>query len=117
MRKYFATVLLLAVGGVAHAGYDVHISRKANWVDDKGPRIERSEFLQYMRTDPDIRRDLENTEDDFLVSIRGQTFPLWFNPRMGELYTKDPSPAAIEKLKQIAKALNARVQGDEGENF
>jgi hypothetical protein len=117
MKDYLACGMMLLLGGVAHAGYDVHITRKQNWSDDKGPRIERKEWDRYWHHHADVRRDLQNTEDDFIVSIASETFPLWFNPRIGELFTKDPSPEAVEKMKQIAKALKAQAQGDEGENL
>lgn len=50
-----------------------------------------------------------------MVSVPGESFPLWYNPEPGELYTKNPSDEAITKLHEISHALDAKVQGDDGE--
>ena len=108
---------LVLLSGVALAGYDAHITRKANWFDDAGPRIAFKEWLKYVHTDAQVKRDPLNSKNDFMVTLPGESFPLWFNPDLGEVYTKDPSPKALAKLIEIAKKLRARVQGDDGEFY
>ena len=52
-----------------------------------------------------------------MVSIPGESFPLWYRSDIGELFTKNPTDRAITKLEEIARSLNARVQGDDGEFY
>ena len=98
-------------------GYDLHITRKEFWADEYGQTISKSEWDQYVVSDPDIVQDTNNTEDDYLVTDSGEVWPIWWRPDLKEIYTKNPSEAAIRKLKQIAEKLNAQVQGDDGELY
>ncbi len=116
MRVIIGLCLVL-LSGLALAGYDAHITRKALWSDNVGPRISFVEWLDYVRSDPQVKRDPLNTENDFMVTLPGESFPLWFNPDGGEVYTKDPSDKALKKLIEIAKKMHARVQGDDGEFY
>ena len=116
MRVIIAACCLL-VSGTALAGYDVHITRKAIWSENRGPRITFAEWRTYVRTDPQVKPDLNNLENDFIVSLPQESFPLWFDPDNGEVLTKDPSKNAFAKLIAIAKQLHARVQGDDLEFY
>ncbi|MCQ2032291.1 hypothetical protein [Stutzerimonas zhaodongensis] len=71
----------------------------------------------YVKTDSQIQRDDENSTDDFLVSQELEQFPIWYNPELCEIYTKNPSENAINKLIKISEVLGARVQGDDGESY
>jgi hypothetical protein len=64
-----------------------------------------------------VKSDPLNTKNDFIVSLPGESFPLWFEPDLGELRMKDPSDKELLKLIEIAKKLHARVQGDDGEFY
>ncbi len=110
-------VFLLTLSTVAFAGYDLHITRKVFWADDAGPNITFEEWQEHLKTDPQIVRDTANGPQDFWVSIGRESFPLWYRPELGELYTKNPSDAAIKKLEDIAHTLDAKVQGDDGEFY
>lgn len=101
----------------AFAGYDIHVTRKPFWADETGAVITTAEWLAYVGSDPEIVQDAANTTDDFIVSISGESFPLWYNPQLGEVFTKNPSDNAINKLKEIARSLRAEVQGDDGERY
>ena len=116
MRTLLGVGLVL-LSGVALAGYDAHLTRKTNWFDAVGPRISFADWLSYVRRDPQVKRDPLNTRNDFIVTLPGESFPIWFNPDLGEVYTKDPSDLALAKLIDIAKGLHARVQGDDGEFY
>ena len=59
----------------------------------------------------------ENTEHDFLF-VRGPIkAPLWWNPDLGEIYTKNPEDETIEKMVEIAGHLHAHVLGDDDEEY
>lgn len=72
------SVLLLGISTFAFAGYDLHISRKVFWADELGPEITLKEWQEHLRIDP----------QDFMVSIAGESFPLWYRSDIGELFTK-----------------------------
>ena len=38
-------------------GYDVHITRKGNWFDESGPKIDIDEWKALVLSDPDMRLD------------------------------------------------------------
>ena len=116
MRLSTAALLSL-LSTVAHAGYDAHITRKAQWSSESGPRITFQEWQAYVLADAQVRPDPLNTKNDFVVQLPGESFPLWFDPDLGELCMKDPSDHALQKLIDIARRLHARVQGDDGEFY
>ena len=116
MRHALFAVLALS-SGLAHAGYDLHITRKVHWADSNGPAISLAEWQEYAKHDRQVARDPANSEFDFVVSLSGESFPIWLDPKLGELVTKDPSQRAVVKLIDIARALRARVQGDDGELY
>lgn len=115
--RTFISILLLGISSCALAGYDLHISRKQFWADESGPEITFEEWQAHLKTDPEVTRDAANGPQDFLVTLPGETFALWYRPELGELYTKNPSDKAIAKLQKIARALKASVQGDDGELY
>jgi hypothetical protein len=41
----------------------------------------------------------------------------WLNWRDGNVYSKSPDEPIMDKMVAIAKALNAKVQGDDGEVY
>ena len=98
-------------------GWELHITKKEYWADEDGPSISKSEWVKYVQSDPQIVQDSANTEDDYLFKIDTEEWPLWWNPDLGEIYTKNPNDSAIIKFKSIAKSLDAQVQDDEGELY
>ncbi|MDR7269863.1 hypothetical protein J2X20_002492 [Pelomonas saccharophila] len=98
-------------------GYELHVTRKEFWADDEGPEISLEEWAAYVKTDPAITLDRENPGDENYIFQFGQSsWPLWWHKR-GEIYTKNPEPAVIAKLVQIAAKLDARVLGDDDEIY
>jgi len=115
--KLIIAALLAMVSQLVYAGYDLHITKKDFWTDENGPCISREEWNNYVKTDNQIQHDDKNSIDDFLVSLDLEQFPIWYNPDLCEIYTKNPSENAINKLIKISEVLDARVQGDDGENY
>ena len=97
-------------------GYDFHITRRASWADE-GNDIAPEEWLQYVRSQSDLRPDTE----------RGPHFALWLGPTSqtepwldwsdGQIYTKNPSPELIDRMVAAARHFGAAVQGDDGEIY
>lgn len=118
-RKMRVIVALLAflTSSLAWAGYDVHITRKAFWADTSGLRITLAEWRAYVQSDSQVASDSANRPTDFLVTVNGATFPLLYKSDLGELHIKDPTDEVVHKLEDIARAMRARVQGDDGELY
>lgn len=110
-------------------GYDLHITRKELWFED-GPDIDDSEWRAYVASDPELRitgvaeaplpdGGALRYESPLMAEWRrrsgGET--VWFDFRDGRVVVKNPDDEIIAKMRQIAAALRARVQGDEGEFY
>ena len=112
-------------------GYDLHITRKDNWSDDDENReIPLTEWLTYIETAPDLV-----LSDAYRIKVPGsetgsQVAPgfcdwtahpsqvsSWFAYSSGCIETKNPDEDVIKRMLSIAKALGAKVQGDDGEAY
>ncbi|RZF50507.1 hypothetical protein EXE30_12805 [Acinetobacter halotolerans] len=115
MIKLISLVLLI-ISPASYAGYNVYITKKEFYLNE-GKCITPVEWRSYLETDPFVIVDPHNSEQDFIVSVNEQVFPLWYSYDSCDLFTKNPSPEAINKMIEIAKMLNATVQGDELEIY
>jgi hypothetical protein len=111
--RFLVMLILGTASNAALAGYDLHITRKIHWADAGGPRISLAEWCSYAQQDKEIQHDRQNSENDFIVSAGGESFPLWYEPKLGELRTKGPSKRAVEKLRRIARHLKAKLHDGE----
>lgn len=98
-------------------GYDLHITRKEFWSDEHGPEITLEEWCEYVRRDPDVVPDPDNpAPENYVLASHPEKWPLWWH-RAGEITAKNPDDTVIAKLVDIARALNARVLGDDDEIY
>ena len=111
-------------------GYELHIVRQNNWDDEEEEsNISLEEWLQYIATDKEL--ELTNGYEDILKNWQDSlgfcewtehpqsdvgTVP-WFSFDYGSITGKYPDDYTIMKMIQIAAALNAKVQGDDGEYY
>ncbi len=105
-------------------GYDLHITRAENWCENEGHEISPSEWHDIINCDPELRLDPQNGPH-FAIWEHGSLDPAaqeehgrlrgWLNWSYGNIDTKNPDPPLLEKMIDIARLLDARVQGDEGE--
>jgi hypothetical protein len=96
-------------------GYDLHITRASHWSDNEKLEITLEEFKQIVEQDPELEAD---KEDHTFINWRKEGVEAsWLWWRDGDIFTKNPDPPTIEKMISIAKKLNARVQGDDGEIY
>jgi hypothetical protein len=102
-------------------GYDLNIIRKSNWDDDKEPsNITLDEWLSYGRSDAELRVNKKEGEGFFewiAYPDPDATVLPWFDYYKGYISTKNPNFWIIQKLLTIAGALNAKVLGEEGEEY
>lgn len=131
LRAFSLFVLLVAQ---VFAGYDVHITRRKVWSDDKGPAITLKEWQTLVASDSEMRLDgyaeaettagnkLRVQSDGLAVwtkySGHGKSGNMaWFHWRRGEIAVKNPDREILIKMFQVAKKLGAKVQGDDGELY
>jgi len=115
-------------------GYDVHITREDDGCESEDNPISLDEWIEYVVGDPEMRRDdvakieLEGKQTLSYVSPGLSVWTTysknksggnqaWFDYRHGAIVVKNPDDEILEKMKQIAAALNANVIGDEGELY
>lgn len=97
-------------------GYELHITRRKYWCDD-GSDITASEWIRYLESDPELHFMPESGKNFAQWSGHCRYSDPWFDWWEGCIYTKNPDEAMLAKMLQIASALSARVQGDDGEIY
>jgi len=98
-------------------GYNIYITKSKYWCDNKGNEITPSEWLAVIEGDSELR----------LYKVNGPFYAIWtgasslvepsLDLQMGNIVTKHPDAALIEKMVQIAKRIGAKVQGDDDEVY
>lgn len=97
-------------------GYDLHITRKDDWSDGDGPVIAETEWRAVIDADSALTLDTDTKHDDWVFAAwRSQAGVLAYHD--GEIVAKDPDEPLIWKMVEIAGRLNARVKGDDGEQY
>ncbi len=116
-------------------GYDLTIVRQNDWSDfEEDSNITLEEWLQYVESDPELQ--LTNGYDSEVPGIlpgEWQNRPgfcdwvghpkadaaivPWFDYYLGSINTKNPDDNTIRKMIMIAKKLNGKVRGDDGEFY
>jgi hypothetical protein len=99
-------------------GYDLHITRAEDWAESGETPITPDEWKSYVDAAPDLVWDSErpwtHMETDLAVWT-GHPPHAWLALLDGQVETKNPDEAMRKKMHEIATALGARVQGDDGE--
>jgi len=116
-------------------GYEVHIARNEEWWDeDAGGGIASDEWNAYVASDETMRLENvaeANMPDGHVLRYENQGLALWvnysahdesgnkawFDFRDGCISVKNPDEEILRKMHQIASQLDARVLGDEGEEY
>jgi len=114
-------------------GYDVHITRKEEWFDEEGEEITLNEWCDFVNTSTDMRLDgyaeTETPSGTLRVESEGLTVWVgysnhdkdgnmaWFDYFEGNIKVKNPDDEILKKMYQIARSLNAKVQGEECEVY
>lgn len=99
-------------------GYDVHITRAEDWARNKGYEITTSEWGNLVQADAKLVPDPENGPNSVIWSGHPQgKKDAWIDWSMGNIYTTNPDRALVRKMLQIAKDLEAWVQGDDKEVY
>ena len=97
-------------------GYDLHITRRKSWNDD-GDDISKEEFAASVRQDAEFTYPSKMGDDYADWKSRKTGAEAWLCWEDGSIDTKDPEPEFLDKMVRLAKALGAKVQGDDDEVY
>jgi len=98
-------------------GYDLHITRAEFWSKNEASKISEIEWLEYVKTDPELKLAGYNGPYFAIWSGKSEYVDPWFDLCGGNIYSKNPDGPIIGKMLEIAKKLNAKVQGDDYEVY
>jgi len=97
-------------------GYDLHITRRELWAN-QGNDITAHEWLALVKNEPDLKLEPQNGPYFVLWGGKSTLKSPWLDWTRGQIYTKNPDDALIDKMVSVAQKLGAVVQGDEGEIY
>lgn len=107
-------------------GYDFHITRANTWLESHLYPITKAEWDAIVASDSELETSadcwverntangVERTYDTVWIAHPDHV-PFWWQE--GEIKTKNADQATRRKMVEIASRLNARVVGDEGEEY
>jgi hypothetical protein len=99
-------------------GYELHITRAPKWYyENEGHWISAEEWLEYVERDPELRLAGYNGKYFALWSGKSEYPDPWLDWCQGNIDSKSPDDAIIDKMVAVAKELGAKVQGDDGEVY
>lgn len=114
-------------------GYDVHITRHAPWWADETEQITTQEWAAVVAADSDLEMvqvaGVSPRGQDAVLEYRHAwlaqmvTYPerdtrgAWLDWRDGRIVVTHPDELLLEKMREIAGVLGARVQGDDCEYY
>jgi hypothetical protein len=105
-------------------GYDLHVIRTTDWTDAASDPITKDEVDRMVQADPELawsQSDYADMMDDagtvvryFMITWRKSPVFWWYRD---QIMCKNAAKKQIIKLVHIARALKARVVGDDGESY
>lgn len=100
-------------------GYELNIVRKKDWSNaNEESNVSLEEWLKYAEQDNELTVSAEPNMFDWTnyPCIQENGIP-WFQYSNGYIRTKNPDISVIKKMLTMAQALDAKVQGEEGEFY
>ena len=104
-------------------GYDLLITRADFWADNEDAQIRPKEWLEIVKADPELSLVSEihgqQLNSSYFTAWSGESIHAepWLDWLDGNIYSKNPDQAIIRKMVSIAKLLQAKVQGEDGEEY
>ena len=115
-------------------GYELHITRKNDFEnEEEESSITLAEWLEYIQSDeeleltngyqknfPNVDTSWNNSPGFCLWKAHPENKPsdsAWFDFYRGIISAKYPDEETIRKMISIARVLNGRVHGDDGESY
>lgn len=114
-------------------GYEVHITRAADWTDSRSEPITLFEWFACIDGDPQMRRieAAEATRTEGVQRYEAEGLAVWtgwsqhgvdgrqafFDYAEGRISVHEPDAEIVCKMHALARDLGARVLGDDGEAY
>ena len=98
-------------------GYEFHITRAKSWTLNTKHRISAEEWIAYVEKDQELSLSRDGGPYFARWSGKSKLNEPWLDWRDGNIETKNPDEALIDKMVAIARELRATVQGDDGEIY
>ncbi len=98
-------------------GYELHITRAANWAENQGDYIHADVWLSLVEADAELTLNIRNGPYFAMWSGPSDHEQPWFDWSGGNIYAKYPDQKMLGKMLQIANRVGAKVQGDDGELY
>ena len=115
-------------------GYDIYITRKTDWFEEDQPGISLAEWRACIDSDPELQLDGHaeaELQDGAVLRMEAPGLAVWIgHPEHGKqdgmawlswyagnVTAKNPDTPTLQKMWSIAQALQAKVQGDDGELY
>ncbi|MFI6516068.1 hypothetical protein ACIBF1_10960 [Spirillospora sp. NPDC050679] len=113
-------------------GYELHVTRNAEWWQEGGRQITTDEWANAVAADPDLEMvgTASATIDGGIVLVYDHewlaqmvTHPdrdeqgAWLDWCEGRIVVKNPDDLMVVKMCELARRLGAHVQGDDGEYY
>jgi hypothetical protein len=106
-------------------GYDLHIIRTKDWGDSNEDPVTWEQADALVTSDPELKWAKTATftggEPETTFVLKGDFIEWngepWFHWSEDQIIGGSRNEAAIVKLAQMAKALSARLVGDDGEEY
>lgn len=98
-------------------GYDVYITRAKSWALNTNNPIPAEEWLAYVQKDPELSVSQDGGPYFAKWNGKSKLNEPWLDWHDGNIKTKNPDEALIDKMAAIARELGATVQGDDGEIY
>jgi len=99
-------------------GYDIHVTRQRDGDDIQRRLIEAAEWLNYIESDSELALQEDGQRISALWTSYGKEGVLpcfiWWR---GIISTKNPNRKVLIKALEIASRLEARVIGDDAEEY
>ncbi len=97
-------------------GYNIYLTRAADWSQNQDAIIRIDEWRQVASTDSSLNHDPYD-EGTFDWSAHPSGTPVPFHYSDGNVTVKNPDDAILGKALELAHRMRARVQGDDGEIY
>lgn len=98
-------------------GYDFHITRADDWTRNIEQQISSEEWLTVVQSDPDLQPDPDNGAHAVTWKGHEGLEIAWFDWYQGNVFTTNPDTATLQKMLELARRMEARVVGDDGETY
>jgi hypothetical protein len=95
-------------------GVELHITRAEHWSENDDQQIGVDEWLAYVASDPELRLWPENGPHFVRWLGKSAYEEPWLEWSQGNIDSKWPDSALYCKMLEIARALGAKVQDDDG---